>query len=429
MLRKQKTRAWLLSLAAVVLLMSNYFVGWAEEPDPRILWVADSSIKFIDGFAVHPNGNIFAYHGSNIVEIDGTNGKLLRKLPKFSKDDDIESLDISNDGKYLAISFNEIIIIDLSDLSSKVIGYGNPVRFTSDSKNAIFSPQSPAKPGEGSDSTLVLVNLENDERKPIKNDEGIGSFAFSPDGRYFATGGIGKNIDDKYYTTLKLWDAKTLTMIKELARYNSNNPIKIIQFSPDSKFVAFNNRSADVVSIFDTDGLAQIKHYKKDTYGDYMTGFSWIDSSSFVILSKSITICNVTDEIRKVIYHFPDWGNQIETDFINNRLITRTGIPHLGGLLISWDLKIALSNNTESPLNSELKSEYQKGILLLSGINSSNNSVNLEIFDINGKLIRQLNAVPNGTEIRIPIILPKGTYLLNLNDGNKKYSSKFLVTE
>ena len=410
----------------ILILIANYFVGWAIEPDPRILWVSDSSIVKIDGFAVHPNGNVFAYRGSKIYEIDGTNGKLIRELPKFTESDEIASIDISNDGKYLAISLNEVIVIDLTDLSSKTIGHGNPVKFTSDSKYAVFGPQNPAQHYQGHDSTLVFVNIENGERKFLKNEEGIVSFAFSPDGRYFATGGIGKNIYDKYYMTFKLWDAQSLKLIKELGRLNTNVQTRTIQFTQDSKLVAFLPYSGEV-SIYDTETTTLFRKY--DQYNYPFTGigqFTFINDT-FIVFS--------TQTPSTFIWNFKKDENAFN---LTNYKSTR-GIKFSNKLdiiilatetqLIAFDMKKILSNVTENPIDLELKSEYQKGILSITGIELINNSVNLEIFDINGKLVRQLNVEPNGTELRIPIVLTKGTYLLNLTDGSKKYSSKFLVIE
>ncbi len=107
MFRKQKTRAWLLSLAAVVLLLSNYFSVWAEEPDPRILWVNKKLYK-IGGFVVHPNGNVIAYglasiydKATGIFEIDGKDGKLIKVLPNTQDISNFEQMDISYDGRYI----------------------------------------------------------------------------------------------------------------------------------------------------------------------------------------------------------------------------------------------------------------------------------------------------------------------------------------
>ena len=168
----------------------------------------------------------------------------------------------------------------------------------------------------------------------VITEETIFKSAFSPDGRFLATGGSGQDTFGKYYTTLKLWDAKTLKLMKELSKFPEyNSPPRKIQFSPDSKSVAFWSNIG--INVFDIQSLSEIKNYTEQTFGNYMTGFSWIDNNNFVILSKSITLCRLSDDWRKEIFQFPDWGYEIETDFINKKIITRTGYYYLGGSLIS----------------------------------------------------------------------------------------------
>ncbi len=436
MIRKQNTRAWLLSLAALVLLMSNYFVGWAEEPDPRILWVADSSIGGIHGFAVHPNGNIFVYRNGfkdgntvkselQISEIDGTNGKLLRKLPKISNDVQIESIDISDDGKYLATSYDGVTIIDLSDLSSKTFGNGNRVTFVPNSKKVAYRASSGGTIGH--DSSIVILDLETQERSYIKTEEMIHKISFSPDGRFFATGGSGKDVYGKSYTSLKLWDANTLKLIKELERLeNVDYNFQRIEFSNNNKYVAFLPYNGKLL-MFTTENASAYREYDEDKYKIKAIGkFCFINDSliAFSTLTPSTFIWNFDKDA--IAFDVANYMSPRGLYYSNKLDIIILGT---NTQLIAFDMKKILSNVTENPIDLELKSEYQKGMLLISGIELINNSVNLEIFDINGKLVHQLNIEPNGTELRIPIVLAKGTYLLNLTDGNKKYSSKFIVTE
>ncbi len=426
MLHKQKTRAWLLSLAALVLLLSNYFVGWAVEPDPRILWVADSSMGRIDGFAVHPNGNIFAYNGSIIFEIDGSNGKLIRILPKFSEKVKISSIDISDDGKYLATSYDGVTIIDLSDLSSKTFGNGNRVTFVPNSNKIAYRASTNPPETTGHDSSIVILDLTTQERSYIKTEELIHKISFSPDGRFFATGGTGK-LYGNFYTSLKLWDAKTLKLIKELDRFDNDYQIPKIEFSPSSKMIAFFGNMG--LPIFSTETYTKIKEYTKSSLGVEISRFSYINDEFIGIQSKKTSIMRLSDDHRIDLIEFPYRGFLMESSSNKKILFAGTGYLIESGSLIAWDLEKVFSN-VENPVEQiTIGAEYQKGIILISGINVTNNSVNLEIFDINGKLIHQLKVELNGTELRIPIVLVKGTYLLNLTDGNKKYSSKFLVTE
>ena len=402
-------------------------VGFSEL-DPNILWVADSSIGRIDGFAVHPNGNIFAYFLSKIYEIDGSNGKLIRELPKLSKDPEIASFDLSKDGKYLAISYEDVVIIDLSDLSTKIIGKGNPVKFTSDSRNVAFGPQSPAKPFEGSDSNIVIVNLENMERRYVKDTESLSNLAFSPDGRFFATGGSGQDVFGKSYTSLKLWDANTLKLIKELEKFEDQNyQIPKIEFSNLSRKVAFYGGMG--IIIFDTDNYNTVKHYTRTGIGLNISRFTFLSEELLGIQSEKTSIMRISDDFRNDIYEFPKRVFLMETNKERDILFIGPGSPNLVGSIVAFDLNKILSsveNNTE---NITIQALYQKGMLTLSGIQITNSNVNLEIFDISGRLIRKLDIQTNGAEIRVPLILPKGTYLLNLKDGEKEYSSKFLVTE
>ncbi len=435
MLRKQKTRAWLLSLAALVLLMSNYFVGWAVEPDPRILWVADSSIGGIHGFAVHPNGNIFVYRNGfkdgntvkselQISEIDGNTGKLVIILPKFSEKVEISSIDISDDGKYLATSYDGVTIIDLSDLSSKTFGNGNRVTFVPSSKKVAYRASNGGTIGH--DSSIVILDFTTQERSYIKTEEMIEKIAFSPDGRFFATGGTGELYGNSY-TSLKLWDAKTLKLIKELERLeNVDYNFERIEFSKYNKLVGFIPNNGEVL-FFNTETTTLFRKYNQKVYPFKSFGrFCFINDS--LITFTSITgpgtfLLNIYNE---TLYNISNYLAESGLNYSNELDIIVLGTD---SKLIAFDLKKVLSNVTENPIDLELKSEYQKGMLLISGIELINNSVNLEIYDINGKLVHQLNVEPNGTELRIPIVLPQGTYLINLTDGNKKYSSKFIVTE
>ena len=122
-----------LIVVALVLLFFSAFNMKAQvrfnELDPNILWVADSTIGRIDGFAVHPNGNVFAYRGNIVSEINGSNGKLIRNLPKFSDEVSLETIDVSDDGKYLAASYTYTYIIDLNTGITKNIIKGVRAKF------------------------------------------------------------------------------------------------------------------------------------------------------------------------------------------------------------------------------------------------------------------------------------------------------------
>ncbi|MDT3738523.1 MAG: T9SS type A sorting domain-containing protein [Candidatus Kapabacteria bacterium] len=431
----------LLILAVLVLIGANIFnlqKAVAQEPDPNILWVADSSIGRIDGFAVHPNGNIFAYrNGSNdglgqpvielkVFEIDGNTGKLIRELPKFSDKYNIESIDISDDGKYLVTSFDGVIVMDLETGVSKSVGIGGRVSFIPNTNKITYRGIGGST---GHDSSVVILDLETEQRIYIRTEELLDRIAFSPDGRFFATGGYLYTGTSPSYSSLKLWDAKTNKLIKELERKENNNfTTTKIEFSPDNRLVAF--KKIGEISVFDVNDFTEFKNYSLSNTSLSISGFSWIDKNNIGINSKFISVFRLSDDKRTDIYEFPEYfGRWLLTNTTKKILYSGTGYPDKGAIIIAFDLNKIFSNVQNKSENTIIQASYQKGTLTISGIQSVSNKVNIEIFDINGKLVSQLDLQLNGSEFTTPLKLPNGTYLMNLKDGNNVYSGKFLVVE
>ncbi len=429
MIRKQKTRAWLLSLAALVLLMSNYFVGWAEEPDPRILWVNKELYK-IGGFVVHPNGNVIAYglasiydKATGIFEIDGKDGKLIKVLPNTQDISNFEQMDISYDGRYIVTPGVNLYDLQKNTLEKLEINSGNFVTFLPNQhKIANVSGGT-----VGNNSSIIIYDIDTKNKVNIKTEEAIRNIAFSPDGKYFATAGVKEDFGGKFNTTLKLWDAQSLKLIKELERYkNTNYQIGEIKFSQNGQLVGFKGGMGLI--IYNTKSFEKHKLYSNDIVFDYMVSFEFYDVNKIVAQSKHTVLINMDFDSFKTVFEIENRSN-IKLNQDKTKLYVCSFDKNQYGPLMALNMNNLITTVNETPLNNDLKSEYQNGNLLISGIELINNSIQLEIFDISGKLIRQLNIESNGTELRIPIVLAKGTYLFNLTDGSKKYSSKFIVTE
>ena len=398
---------------------------YAQELDPNILWVADSSIGRIDGFAVHPNGNIFAYTGNIISEINGADGKLVRKFTVPSESNDIESIDISDDGRYLATSYNDVIIRDLTNDVSNNVGIGNLVTFSPDSKKIAFRARGGVS--KGHDSSIVILDLETDQRTYIRTEEMIHKIVFSPDGRFFTTGGSGQDIFGKFYTTLKLWDANTLKLIKELEKYTDQNyQITQVEFSQDGREVGFLVNNG--LQIFSTETYQKEKHYAITMGSERLTSFNFITNDLLLTQSKETMIVRLDDDNIKTI--FESYNRSFaRINYKKDVVFVWNSFSNPLGHLIALDLDKILSSVNNIPQYETIKAAYYKGILNISGIHSVSNNVNIEIFDINGKLVSQLDLQPNGSELTTPLKLPNGTYLVNLKDGNNVYSGKFLVVE
>ena len=113
----------------------------------------------------------------------------------------------------------------------------------------------------------------------------------------------------------------------------------------------------------------------------------------------------------------------LDFNAFNNSLILT------GGQLFALDLNKMLTSVDDSLEKSKLFFNYFNGNLTLSGLNANSNKINITISDIKGRLIQNLDIPVSNSELKIPISLSNGTYLIHIQNGDKEYSSKFLVTE
>lgn len=412
---------FLFCFTAMLLFAAAVSPGWAEL-DPNILWVSDSTLGGFDGFAIHPNGNIIAYHHGNVCELDGKTGKLVRTLPVFTTKNKIDMIKVSSDGKYMISSYDEVNIVnyETGELVKRIPNMGK-VSIYPDNNRIIGLRYN----GGSLDSGLIVYNIINDKFEYYKLDYGYSNLELSPDGKYFAMGISGTFSEGGYnkdYTFLKLWDTETHTEIKTLGKYEGNNDVNYIKFSPDGKFVGFQVYLDDLY-IFNTNDYTLFKHYsdKNPTYG--FTGFCFINNENIGTKDRKTYIINLKEN--KLIYEFNTIGGAypiIEYNKIYNSLVVAD--VYIKDIDIN---KIINSVNDNNNLQN-LIITYSNGILTIENIQTSINSVNITIIDINGKIMRKIKQQTTDGKLEIPIKLTNGTYILSIKDGDKEYSSKFLVT-
>jgi WD40 repeat protein len=425
----------LLFIATAILLVMSVSPGLGQL-DPNILWVSDSTLGFFDGFAIHPNGNVLAYHNGfsdfgqimdtlKVVELDGKTGKFIRKFPVFSSENNISVIKVSSDGKYIITSYDEVNIVnyETTELIKRIPKMGAVSIFPDNNK--ILGTN--LRYNASLDSGIIVYDIQLDKKIYIKSENGVGVTSISQDGNYFATGGLKSNYVNGskiFYTILTLWNAVTLTPISTLGQYEGSNPVNSIKFSPDGKYVGF-QVYYDNVYIYNTTDFTLFKHYNSNTTNNgFFVFFCFINNDYLSAKAEKTLIFNLKDD--KVIYQYNTHGGayvDVNYDKKNNFLFS------LGSQITAFDLNKILSTTAENIEKNSLSINYENGIINISGINLLSSSTIIILFDINGKIIRQLNIPYSNGAVKIPMKLMNGTYILNIKDGDKEYSSKFLVTE
>ncbi len=414
MIKPMKQKMFLLA----VLLISTYSLYGQKptEEDPNLLWQTTDPLGY-SGFVIHPNGNIIAYRNTEFFEIDGSTGQVIKTIPVFVGID-INAMDVTKDGKILGAGYGNIILYDLEN--DTVIGGVSETNglfsFFPDNKRFI------ARTTNGFGSNLMIYNLETKEKIAFGVNYVVWAVSTSSDGKYFATGGtsrVGTEPFQEDYTHLTLWDAVTLKPIKELAKISGDFEVRSIKFSPDGKYVGFHKSLVDIL-IYDTENYDMVNQFKgSGAFSLFSNHLIGMYANPGIVLQDFKTNERIfeTSNFSTGAYYFVHFNS------FNNTLV------YGGGILRALDLnKILTSVNAPFKQNT-FSANFNKGTLILTGLNSISGQINLTISDITGRVIQKLDSPVVTSELRIPLKLPNGTYLVHIQDGSKEYSSKFLVTE
>jgi WD40 repeat protein len=403
-----------------VLFYGTYHLSAQE--DPYLLWQTTDPLGY-SGFVIHPNGNIIANRNCEFFEIDGNTGQQIRAFPVQTGYSNVVNVSVSKDGKYFASTFvgfqhtdTYIFEYNTGEVFKKLDQYGEELCFFPDSKRLLV---------RGYKGALTIYNLETETSEYNgPTDHFLRNFAISDDGKFIATGGVTfEDNEGKVFNILRLWDAVTLKPIKELGKFEGDNEVRSIKFSPDGKYVGFHISLLDI-KVYDLNNFTLIKYYLGGMF-DFISGnfFSYY-SSNWPQAPPDIMIKRLNDD--KSIYskRALNGGNEINHNFSNNTLIYLDS-----GQLWAVDITRVLTTVTEPKQKSDFSVKFEKGLLLISDLKITTNQINITISDISGRVIRKLNSPVSNSELRIPLKLPNGTYLIHIQDGNQEYSSKFLVTE
>jgi len=402
---------------AVAILICN--TVWAQEPDPNLLWVSDPSWENgFHRFLIHPNGNILAGIGSTEFELDGNTGLIIREFPY-----QVIFYDISPDGKYISALTDQRCVIDYE--TEEVIA-----RFTTSNTYPKFMPDSRTliydileESGNTISTKLATYNIETGgyrfSQNPLKQTSAW-NINVSPNGKFVATGGRYRYSVDKDYTRLVLWDAQTLEPIKILGEFEDFNQVRSIKFSPDSRLVGF-SLNIEHLYIYDTENFSLYK------YDDSVFGFGFISNDFLAIGGGTLKplvfqIINLVNN--EIIYTKNNFSGYPEHNKTNNSIIV------LYGYIDCYDFEKILSGaSIKLEIPNPFTVEYLTNTLFIKNYNFTSVQLSVQITDINGRVIRNMNLTTAMNEIRIPLKLISGTYFLHIKDGSKEYVDKFLVVE
>ena len=411
-------KCWFLmvvSLTMFVFIHINSYgqVITGDTLDPNILWQTDDYWGYT-GFQIHPNGNLIANRNCEFFEIDGKNGKQIRAFPVINGYSGIDyAVTVSKDGKYFAACYsgtgifgttNDIYIFDYAtgNVVKQLKDYGEALCFLNDSKRLVIRAYK---------GSLTIYDVEKDTSYYNDAMMFVQNIAVSDDGKYIATGGV--SYYSPKYSIIKLWDASTLKLINEFKMKEGHDEVRSIKFSPDSKFIGSQIYRNDFY-LYRINDFSLYKFYNYKNTENGVFGFCFIDTNFIGIKSGKTSIIRLNDD-KQIFSAATSSGTDeiLDQNKSNNSLIVGAGN------IIAYNLnKIMTTVKVENP-SKIFTVSYSNGILSIDNFLFESKNNNMTIFDIDGKFIKELNFTYSNENIRIPLKLINGTYILNIVDGKK----------
>ncbi len=423
----------------LVLLLMLLFCGsslFAEEipnGDGDLIWEQDIYPRFVRDAKFHPiKGNIIAAVNHEIWEIDVKDGHKIRVFeggPATGPDDQFERLQITSDGKTMVTGMGGgikgLIIWDYESgkirrVFDKVFPWQKCLGiFPDNNRIVLFCTSIPNSTGK---HYLVIYDMLKDSiiKSENTNSKLIQQMSLSKDGKYLAVGCWNSN-ENKY--KMELWDAETLTHIRDFGEAFSANEFWDVKISNDNQYVGFvaNNN----YYFYNIDG--KIIDIAKDTEP---SSFCFDDSGKYIIYSGSyngqgiIKIINL--ELMKTVFEFKKI-QPFKNYILNSKNQFFSGYSTLRLFSNRW---FTVDVDEEKPdifrinyLNNKLTIDNSIGLII--------NKIN--ITDITGKTIYSKEIELNSIDIvKLDILLKNGVYFATIHihtENGKIYSQKFMVVE
>ncbi len=417
-------------LILLVLLLCSAVVLFGQEPedDPNVMWTCKWNFSTYP--AVHPNGNILIGHRTygDVIEINGLTGELVRRIDVAVSDYDPDFIDISNDGTRMVIA-RKVVDYATGKVISELPGTSKIIKFLHPSNNILlirlYSQQ---------EYSFIKWNIDEGTSEGYKIAESVTAIEVSKDGKYFAVASkdMDEDIDYEYrHTHFYLYDAQTMKPIRQLEDVVSESrTIDAIQFSENSKYVGYGQPTGGVqkATFFTCEPPYRKWEIERENWlngGAHGLGFI---KDEFVYLScirgplvQNSVIYDIQND--KIIYETEQYQSYYPLyNYKYNSII-------IGGRVsLSFD-KILQNVGVEEPPQpmKNLNIKYANGLLRIIDYETISPNITLSISDTLGNVLLNRTIVTTNSIIEIPLVLPAGTYILQIQDEPNYHSQKFIV--
>jgi len=407
-------------LIAVLLLIGTYslFGQKPTEEDPNVMWTYKDA-SFSTYPAILPNGNVLVGDGNkgDVIEINGQTGQLVRRITLPAP---TSSLILSKDGTRMAASGY------IMDVETGAVIKAHPraaaVRFLNPSNAKIIYTLFNQK-----DTSWVVWDMENDTYKNYQIPYLVTTIDVSSDGRFLAVASKETSLpinDQRIH--FYLYDAQSMEIIRELENVPAEGgEIKFVQFSENAKYVGYGNFSAQPNGTF----FLCEPPYTQKKFPFLVNGIGFVgDEFAFTSYSNGngIKVSFLWDIQKDTwVYKTNDYYSSLPKYNNKYNSIILSGFVSLN---INKILNSVSVDEPNEPIQKFI-TEYRKGLLKISGIESISLIINLTISDTLGNIVfnNQVQTMNGRIELAVP--LPSGVYILQIREGNNNYSQKFIVTE
>jgi hypothetical protein len=403
-------------------------------PDLGILWQKEYPGIDIQ-FAKFSKDGQFVYFASDkkIGIMSAETGEL---LPGFDliMDFAAEDLNITQDGKYLAVTtgssttyiLNTITKELVKEFSEKTLDAVKIIYHSDISPDGNFLYLSIL--GNDDYFYILIYNVQEDkEVKRLLTEGHVSKIKSTHDGRYFAAGIAYKDIYEKWYNKLILWETgtwKEVAVLEDVEGHNSG--YRNIEFSFNDNYLGSTRLLPNDVHIF---SLQSKKLIKTTEPSKLCGGILFLpDNQHFLLAFYDENINERTIELHdfeKMLNFFPFYCIATLNVYDDNSNWKIFGSLVNNIAMLTNKPNTVIETNPDNNIN--LFYEYDKIILQTIILNSL--QINISVTDIAGKTIFQekISDVQANSKIIIDIELPSGIYLVKATANNKNYTFKIEV--